>query len=135
MGTFPVYVLSLTMVWKHLARCINWLSRVFKLDNSLGSGSVYSRISIIRISIMQTLDYPNAPPNFLKVIFRNFKVKQPNKQSLSCMPATEYKDNAIISFIISLLEVFQQLYVMYKMKRFSYTRGRGICITKRLKED
>ena len=51
------------------------------------------------------------------------------------MPATEYKDNAVISVIISLLEAFQQLYVMNKMKHFSYKSGCGICITKRLKGD
>ena len=95
----------------------------------------YSRTSIIRISIIRTLNYPNTPLNFLKVIFWNFKVMQPNKQSLSCMPTTEYKDNAVISVIISLLEAFQQLYVMNKMKRSSYKSVCGICITKRLKED
>ena len=58
------------------------------------------------------------------------------------MPATEFKDNAVISVIISLLviispllEAFQQLYVMNKTKRFSYKSGCDICITKRLKED
>ena len=51
------------------------------------------------------------------------------------MPATEYKDNAVISVIISLLHAFQQLYVMNKTKRFSYKSGCGICITKHLKED
>ena len=49
------------------------------------------------------------------------------------MPAPEYKDNAVISLIISLLEAFQQLYVMNKMKHFSYKSGCGICITKRLR--
>ena len=51
------------------------------------------------------------------------------------MPATEDKDNAVLSVIISLLEAFQQLYAMNKIKHFSYKSGCGICITKHLKED
>ena len=52
MGTFPVYVPSLTTVWKHFARCINCVSNVFRLANSSGTGIVNKLLSTQRDGIL-----------------------------------------------------------------------------------